>query len=73
VHTDVIPVPIMFVYNEATLTTDGRRAADLLLEYLTLKRLNSVELSGHADERGSDDYNFEPSRKFCATAATLAI
>lgn len=59
----VIPVPITFVYNEATLTPDGRRAARLLLEYLTLKKLSAVELTGHADERGSDAYNFELSRE----------
>ena len=39
-----------FVYNEATLTLEGRKAARLLLEYLTLKKFGSVTLSGHADE-----------------------
>lgn len=61
--TTVIPVPIMFVYNEATLTSEGKRAADLLLEYLTLKRLGAVELTGHADERGTNQYNFDLSRE----------
>jgi outer membrane protein OmpA-like peptidoglycan-associated protein len=58
-----IPVPIMFVYNEATFTDEGRRAVDLLLEYLKLKHLESISLSGHADERGSDDYNMDLSRE----------
>jgi outer membrane protein OmpA-like peptidoglycan-associated protein len=57
------PVPMTFVYNEATLTPDGRDAAHLLLEYLTLKKFASVTLSGHADERGLPDYNMELSRQ----------
>jgi outer membrane protein OmpA-like peptidoglycan-associated protein len=63
-HASVsIPVPIMFVYNESTFTDEGRRAADLLLEYLKLKHLTSVTLSGHADERGSGPYNMDLSRE----------
>lgn len=58
-----IPVPIMFVYNEATLTPDGERAAKLLLEYLTLKRYSAIELTGHADERGTYEYNMDLSRE----------
>ena len=57
------PVPMTFVYNEATLTPEGREAARLLLEYLTLKKFGSVTLSGHADERGLPDYNMELSRQ----------
>jgi outer membrane protein OmpA-like peptidoglycan-associated protein len=57
------PVPMTFVYNEATLTPEGREAARLLLEYLTLKKFGSVTLTGHADERGLPDYNMELSRQ----------
>jgi outer membrane protein OmpA-like peptidoglycan-associated protein len=71
VKTDIIPVPLMFVYNEATLTPEGERAAALLLEYLTLKRLSAVELTGHADERGSDAYNYDLSRERLDTVAKL--
>ncbi len=71
VKTDIIPVPIMFVYNEATLTPDGERAAALLLEYLSLKHLNVVELTGHADERGTDAYNYDLSRERLETVASL--
>lgn len=53
----------MFVYNEATLTPDGERAAKLLLEYLTLKRYSAIELTGHADERGTYEYNMDLSRE----------
>jgi len=71
VKTDIIPVPLMFVYNEATLTPEGERAAALLLEYLTLKRLSAVELTGHADERGSDAYNYDLSRERLETVSKL--
>ncbi len=68
---DVIPVPIMFVYNQATLTSEGERAASLLLEYLTLKHLSAVELTGHADERGTNEYNFDLSRERLETVSQL--
>jgi outer membrane protein OmpA-like peptidoglycan-associated protein len=58
-----IPVPMTFVFDEATLTPDGEKTARLLLEYLQLKKYTSVTLSGHADERGTADYNMDLSRK----------
>jgi outer membrane protein OmpA-like peptidoglycan-associated protein len=69
--TTVIPVPIMFVYNEAKLTSEGKHAADLLIEYLTLKRLSAIELTGHADERGSNEYNFDLSRERLDTVSQI--
>lgn len=71
VKTDVIPVPIMFFYNEAKLTPEGERAAALLLEYLNLKHFSVVELTGHADERGTDGYNFDLSRERLDTVSQL--
>lgn len=55
--------PITFVYNEATLTPEGRKAVGMLAEHLMSQRSQSVSLSGHADERGSDQYNLELSRQ----------
>lgn len=66
-----IPVPLMFVYNQATLTPEGKRASDLLLEYLLLKRLDSVELTGHADERGTHAYNYDLSRERLEAVAEI--
>ncbi|MBS0270697.1 MAG: OmpA family protein [Proteobacteria bacterium] len=63
VAATTVPVPITFVYNEATLTLEGRSAAGLLLEFLKLKKFASVTLSGHADERGLPDYNMELSHE----------
>jgi len=64
-----VPVPITFVFNEATLTDDGRRAASLLLEYMQLKHFPKVTLTGHADERGSDELNMGLSRDRLETVA----
>lgn len=62
VHAPV-PVPIQFVFREATFTENGRKAMELLLEYLKIKQPESVVLTGHADERGSDAFNLELSRE----------
>lgn len=62
-HAASIPVPLTFVYDEATLTPKGRRAAALLLEYLQLKEFSAVTLTGHADERGTHEYNLDLSKQ----------
>jgi outer membrane protein OmpA-like peptidoglycan-associated protein len=58
-----IQAPITFLYNDTTFTAQGRRAADLLAKQLIEQRPTVVSLSGHADERGSDQYNMELSRR----------
>lgn len=58
-----IPVPMTFVFDEATLTPDGEKTVKLLLEYLQLKKFTTVTLSGHADERGTAEYNMDLSRR----------
>ena len=57
-----LPRPITFVYDQTTFTAEGRRAAQMLVEYLRTRQ-RSVTLTGHADERGSDGYNMELSRQ----------
>ncbi len=64
-----VPVPITFIFNESTLTEDGKRAAALLLEYLRLKRFGKVSLTGHADERGTDELNMNLSKERLDTVA----
>jgi outer membrane protein OmpA-like peptidoglycan-associated protein len=59
----VPPAPVTFLYNEATFTPEGRKAAAVLAAYLTAQRWTAVSLSGHADERGSEHYNMELSRQ----------
>jgi outer membrane protein OmpA-like peptidoglycan-associated protein len=67
----ITPLPLQFVYKEATLTDDGRQALTLLIEYLKLKGYGTVILSGHADERGEPDYNMDLSRQRLATIERL--
>lgn len=66
-----VPIPIQFVYREAVFTEDGRRAAELLLEFLKLKKPDSIVLTGHADERGTDAFNLELSRQRLETVANF--
>ncbi len=68
VHKSV-PVPITFIFNEPTLTEDGKKAAALLLEYLRLKHFAKVSLTGHADERGTDELNMNLSKERLETVA----
>ncbi len=57
-----VPVPIQFVFRKAKFTDQGRRAVELLSEYLRVKKPESIVLTGHADERGSEAFNIELSR-----------
>jgi outer membrane protein OmpA-like peptidoglycan-associated protein len=70
-EADSVPVPLKFVFREATLTEEGRRAADLLLEYLLLRQLPSVTLTGHADERGTPAFNLSLSAERLQTVANF--
>lgn len=58
-----IPIPIQFVYREATFTEQGRKAVSLLLEYLLVTKPRQVTLTGHADERGSPELNMKLSQE----------
>ena len=64
-----IPFPITFIFDEANLTEEGRKAAGLLLEYLKLKHFKTVTLTGHADERGTAEFNMELSKQRLDTVA----
>lgn len=57
------PSPITFVYDEDTLTEPGRKEIAALTEFLRQRRFETITLTGHADSRGSDEYNMELSRR----------
>jgi outer membrane protein OmpA-like peptidoglycan-associated protein len=59
----VVPVPIQFEFQTAQFTPYGRQAAAKLMEYLKVSSRTAIALSGHADDRGSDTYNMDLSRK----------
>lgn len=69
VETTAVPVPVTFVFNEANLTSEGRRAAGLLLEYLQIKRFPKITLTGHADERGTHALNLALSAQRLQTVS----
>ena len=56
------PAPITFPYDEANVTAAGRQQAAALSEFLRRHNLDTATLSGHADERGSEEYNMQLSR-----------
>jgi outer membrane protein OmpA-like peptidoglycan-associated protein len=62
-EANIVPVPITFVTGEATMSPEGMRAAHLLAEYVRIVKPHTITLSGHADIRGSDDYNLDLSRR----------
>ncbi len=53
---------IFFDYNEATLRTESHPALDAVVEMLETNPNLSIEIGGHTDDRGSDDYNRELSQ-----------
>ncbi|MEZ5856656.1 MAG: OmpA family protein [Hyphomicrobiaceae bacterium] len=61
--TPFVPVPITFESDATDMTPIGARAADLLAEYLRLKKPAAITLTGHADARGTDQYNLDLSRR----------
>lgn len=53
------PSPIRFPFNESTLTSDAQGSLDELASCLNqgAARTGAVTIEGHADERGTDEYN----------------
>jgi outer membrane protein OmpA-like peptidoglycan-associated protein len=70
-ESPALPLPITFVTGSAEMTPEGLRAAGLLVEYVRIMRPGSITLSGHADERGSDEFNLELSRHRLAAIETF--
>jgi outer membrane protein OmpA-like peptidoglycan-associated protein len=62
-HPAPPPAPITFVYNDTAFTRAGEKSAALLAAYLNAQPSGVVALSGHADERGSDEFNMDLSRQ----------
>ena len=54
--------PIRFDFNEASLTADARAQLDQIADCLK-KQGQRVTLEGHADERGTEEYNLQLSNR----------
>jgi len=59
--------PIRFGFNEATLTDESRQHLSQLADCLKQEQ-GKVRLEGHADERGTEEYNLILSQKRAASA-----
>lgn len=57
------PIPIEFKYDSTELTQKGTDAANFLLSYINGSDLPRIVLTGHADQKGSDDYNCKLSKR----------
>jgi outer membrane protein OmpA-like peptidoglycan-associated protein len=55
-----VPMPINFVYNEATFTPAGEDAMKELIE--AAQGVSTMKLVGHTDPRGAPEYNMKLSR-----------
>jgi len=52
-----VPLPITFEYAKTTFTPIGEQAVRELADALKEQRLTTIELVGHTDIRGSDEFN----------------
>jgi len=67
------PLPVTYVYKEATMTPEGTKAAQALLDCVKNENYHRVVLSGHTDQIGSDAYNMDLSAKRLATVKAFLV
>nr|WKN36690.1 OmpA family protein [Tunicatimonas sp. TK19036] len=53
---------IFFDYNKATLRSESFEELDKVVELLNVNKKLHIEIGGHTDDRGSDDYNRQLSQ-----------
>ena len=63
--------PVWFEYNKTSFTEEGRKAAEDMAEFLRNEKPQpaAITIIGHADPRGSDDYNLDLSKRRAQTLA----
>jgi outer membrane protein OmpA-like peptidoglycan-associated protein len=57
------PTPVEFKYDSVELTPKGVDAARFLFNFINGRNATRVVLTGHADQKGSDEYNCQLSRR----------
>jgi peptidoglycan-associated lipoprotein len=65
-HT--LEAAIYFGYDEDALTTDARRTLDAKVQLLSGSPAVRLRITGHTDERGSDEYNLALGQRRAAAA-----
>ncbi|MBX5483754.1 MAG: OmpA family protein [Myxococcaceae bacterium] len=64
--------PVHFAFNEAGLTPEAQAQLDTLAECIKRDNL-SVTLEGHADERGTEEYNLQLSNRRAASVKDYLV
>ena len=59
---------VLFDYNSSELSTEGRATLDSKIPLLSANPELQIRIAGHADERGSDEYNVALGQRRAATA-----
>ena len=66
-----VPPPITFQYNSTEFTPVGQKAAAELVEVLRERRSGHIAITGHTDQRGSDAYNLDLSKRRAAAVVAF--
>ena len=70
---EVLMAPVYFDYDRSELSAEARRALDGKLPVLQRNADVSLVVEGHADERGSDEYNLALSQRRAASAKRYLV
>ena len=62
-ESGALAFPIQFIFATSDFTSDGRKAADELLEYVKSKGFSRITLSGHTDSIGTRSDNLRLSKR----------
>jgi peptidoglycan-associated lipoprotein len=65
--------PLRFGFNEASLSSEAQSRLGELAECLKTGATGSIELAGHADERGTEEYNLQLSQKRAASVKKYLV
>ena len=69
----ILNAPVYFGFDQSDLTPDARRRLDEKLPILQANSDVSLLVEGHADERGSDEYNLALSHRRAAAAKRYLV
>lgn len=70
---EVLTAPVYFDYDRSELSADARKALDEKLPVLQRNVDVFLVVEGHADERGSDEYNLALSQRRAASAKRYLV
>src|SRR5215471_15226438 len=65
--------PVHFAFNESALTAEARTQLNELSDCIKKGNLKKVTLEGHADERGTEEYNLQLSNRRAASVRKYLV